>query len=167
MHAISEALGSLDEPTVARVLRWAADRYGVVVTSSPKSPPDAKNDDEDPNAPRNGKAAGAYADIADLYDAANPQTGPEKALVGAYWHQVVEAQPDFGALEINNSLKHLGHAVSNITRDLTALINRKPRLVMQTHKAGKSVQARKRYKLTREGTRAVEAMIKPGLKGSS
>jgi DNA-binding PadR family transcriptional regulator len=36
---------------------------------------------------------------------------------------------------------------------------RKPALVIQTRKGGSSKQARKRYRLTGEGIRAVEKMI--------
>jgi DNA-binding PadR family transcriptional regulator len=39
------------------------------------------------------------------------------------------------------------------------LMKRKPSLVMQTAKAGRSAQARKTYKLTAAGVREVKAMI--------
>jgi len=42
---------------------------------------------------------------------------------------------------------------------LTQLIVRKPALVIQTHKSGSTKQARKRYRLTNEGLRAVERML--------
>jgi DNA-binding PadR family transcriptional regulator len=52
--------------------------------------------------------------------------------------------------------------VSNITTALSSLIERKPQLVIQTRKSGNSKQARKRYRLTDAGIRAVERMISGG-----
>jgi|ERR1051326_5704247 hypothetical protein len=90
--------------------------------------------------------------------AASSKSDADKALVAAYWHQVVQGKSDFGAQEVNTSLKHLGHGLGNVTNAFTQLMQRKPRLVMQTHKSGKTRQARKTYKLTREGVLAVERM---------
>jgi DNA-binding PadR family transcriptional regulator len=60
---------------------------------------------------------------------------------------------------LNKELKNLGHGVSNITSALDTLMSRKPALVIQTKKSGTSKQARKKYKLTLEGLRAVERMV--------
>jgi hypothetical protein len=77
-------------------------------------------------------------------------------LVAGYWFQVVEKSEDLDGMELNRALKNLGHPSSNITRDLDALIRRSPRMVMQV---SKGPAGRKRYKLTREGERAVSRMI--------
>jgi hypothetical protein len=83
----------------------------------------------------------------------------EKVLVVAYWFQVIQGQDDWDSFAINTELKHLGHPSTNITRDLDSLMNRAPRLVLQVRKDGTTKQARKRYKLTREGVRAVEKLL--------
>jgi hypothetical protein len=100
-----------------------------------------------------------FRDFAEMFDVANPGDGLDRALVAAYWHQVVQGQDDFESQLINTELRNLGHPSTNITRDFDKLMARSPRPVMQVRKAGLSQQARKRYKLTREGIRAVEAMI--------
>lgn len=99
-----------------------------------------------------------FDDLGDLWDAANPQTEPDRVLVVAYWKQVVEGADAFESQPVNAELKHLGGGVSNITRALEALIQSSPKLALQVAKSGKSKQARKRYKLTREGIRRVQAM---------
>ena len=78
-----------------------------------------------------------------------------------YWFQFRESLAEFDSQKVNSQLKHMGHGVTNITSAFTSLKEQKPALVMQTKKAGKSQQARKRYKLTSAGKQAVEAMLKP------
>lgn len=100
-----------------------------------------------------------FADVADLYHAAQPQTEAEKALVAGYWFQVHEKQKDFGAQVVNTALKNLGERVSNITTAMSALADRKPALAMQVKKKGTTKQARKQYRLTTAGIEAVERMV--------
>jgi hypothetical protein len=137
------------------VLRWAADRYqakflGTAAASRPESGSNSSS------------AAQRFEDFASLYNAANPPNAVERALIAAYWFQAVQGDVDFDALSLNKELKHLGHPSTNITRDLDALINRTPRLVIQVRKSGNSKQARKKYKLSTEGRRAVERMLNGG-----
>jgi DNA-binding PadR family transcriptional regulator len=70
---------------------------------------------------------------------------------------------DVEAQRVNTELKQLGHGVSNITRAFDALKSQKPALIMQTRKEGTSKQARKKYKVTTEGKKAVERMLSPEL----
>src|SRR5205823_4960084 len=100
-----------------------------------------------------------FPTVADFYSACNPSSDVDKALVVGYWAQVIENVPEFDSQSINRELKHLGHGVSNITSAFDGLKERKPQLVIQTKKSGTSRQARKLYKLTIEGQRAVERMI--------
>jgi hypothetical protein len=60
---------------------------------------------------------------------------------------------------VNKHLKHLGHPVSNITRAIDTMIDQTPRLILQTSKSGRAKQARKRYKVTRQGVKHVLAML--------
>jgi hypothetical protein len=151
MAAISTALQGLEPEAIRRVLKWATDRYQV----KPASPPAAEFVDR----PLLGSPPTAFNEFSELFDAANPTTNVDKALVAAYWFQVVQQHDDLDSQQLNNELKHLGHPSANITRDLDSLINRSPRWLMQTRKQGTTKQARKRYKLTREGIRAVEKLL--------
>jgi len=80
-------------------------------------------------------------------------------LVVAYWKQAIEGAESFEAFPVSKELKHMGHGVANITRALDVLIKSSPKLVLQVAKSGKSQQARKRYKVTREGIRRVQGMV--------
>jgi len=151
MSEVAAALAPLEQDAVRRVLRWAIERY----QTRPGSP--APEDSEAPGATA---APRTFLSFPDLFDAANPASGLDKVLVVAYWFQVVQGQEDLDAFLLHKELRQLGHPSTNITRDLDSLTNRTPRYVMQVRKAGSTKQARKRYRLTREGIRAVEQMLK-------
>jgi DNA-binding MarR family transcriptional regulator len=80
--------------------------------------------------------------------------------VGAYFYQVVKGEADFDSQSLNTQLKHLGYPSANITRDLGRLVDRSPKLIIQTRKEGTTQQARKRFRLTTEGIRTVQNMLK-------
>jgi hypothetical protein len=54
----------------------------------------------------------------------------------------------------------MGHRVPNITIAMDELQRQKPQLAVQLRKAGTTKQARKTYKITTEGIKYVEAMLK-------
>lgn len=159
MAEVAAAIGELEPEARRRVLKWALDRYrpasGTVMED--RDDHETGPDETSPHRP-----AGGFADFPALFDAANPDSAAEKALVAGYWFQVIQGEEDFDGFRLNKELKHLGHPSTNITRDLDSLINRSPRLVIQTRKLGSTKQARKQYKLTREGIKAVERMLSQG-----
>lgn len=150
MGDIATALSKLSPDEARRVLKWANDKYLIRISSSAAT-------DEAVDAVA---SVSKYADIGELVDAAKPSSGLDRILVAAYWFQVAQGQDDFDSLSLNTELKHMGYPSANITRDLDSLVNRTPKLVMQTRKEGTSKQARKRFRLTREGTRTVENMLR-------
>lgn len=101
-----------------------------------------------------------YDSLAELYHAARPETGALKVLVGGYWLQVCNQQEDFSAQAVNDGLKETGARVANVTVAFNTLKAANPSLVLQVRKSGKSQQARKQYRLTVAGIRAVDDMIK-------
>ncbi len=106
-----------------------------------------------------GKSNTAYGSLAELYSAARPETGWQKVLVGAYWFQVCESSEEFSAQIVNDQLKEIGAKVANVTVAFNTLKAANPSLVLQIRKSGKAQQARKQYKLTVAGIRAVDEMI--------
>ncbi len=153
---ISSVLISLEKDVATRVLRWACDRFGMsssnIVSSGMSIHDELASDGETPTLDN-------FDEVMELFDLTDPKTESDKAMVLAYWLQVCQGQADFKAYEINSQLKNMGHMVSNITVAMSSLIERKPRLAIQTAKTGKSKQARKKYKLTTEGVKKVQAMI--------
>lgn len=158
MGQISKALYALEPDAIRRVLKWAIERYQPTPRQS--SAPSAGSVDAPAIVTESTRAPPrTFLDIAELFDAAAPETGLDKVLVVAYWFQVLKQSEDWDSRSVNSELKHLGHPSTNITRDLDSLMARAPKLTMQVKKQGTTKQARKRYKLTREGARAVESML--------
>jgi len=159
MKKIAAALEPLDDAARARALQWASARFrnskSVFAFDQPTS-----RGTEVASEP---SISSEYGSFAELFEAANPITEKDKALVAAYWTQVCENVSAFPAQSLNVLLKDLGHGIGNITEALTALKIEKPALVLQLKKAGTSKQARKTYKLTLEGAKRVAAMANPPL----
>ena len=157
MQAVAHALAGLDADSTRRVLKWAVDRYQAKPAAA-VAPPEPEH--APPVAPHHhAPARESFGDFADLFDAANPESGVENALVAGYWFQAVQKHAELDSQQLNGALKNLGRPSSNITRDLDSLMTRTPRLVIQVRKDGNTKQARKRYKLTTEGVRTVERML--------
>lgn len=153
LHVMSElasAFAALEEDEIRRVLKWANEKYRFkgAGESDKTSMVDAV-----PPTERE------FSDLPRLFDAAKPTSGLDRLLVVGYWHQVVSGEEDLDSQTLNGELKHLGYPSANITRDMASLVNRSPKLVIQVRKDGTSQQARKRFRLTREGIKSVQSML--------
>lgn len=150
MEAISNALGTLkDEESRIRVLTWAGAKFAG---------------NKLPAGTASAQVAQVKVDATDLpslLDQAQPKTNEERALIAAYF-QSGQEKNDFDSLSVNKLLKNVGHVVGNITSTLTLLMKRKPALVIQVMKSGKTKQARKKYRLTDAGSKAAHAMLTAG-----
>ncbi len=163
MASVADALAELEEDAQHRVLRWAADRYGATIGRGGRpvsggavagGDPQGEITDEEITA-----EDPAFEHFADLFNACQPKTGGDKALVAAYWFQSVQGQPTWQSARLQAELKNMGHAIPNITEALSLAIKRKPARVLQLSKAGSSKQGRKTYKLTHEGLVYVQGMM--------
>lgn len=158
MSALAKALSPLEVEAQGRVLRWAAARYGVGDLKAGGG--GGKGNAEDGGGSRGtGEESRSFGTIHELFERATYKTQIEKALISAYWFQVVQGASGFGSQALNTELKNMGIGIANITDSLSSAEAAKPALIMQTAKAGKARQARKTYKLTVAGIKAVEAMI--------
>ena len=146
MKVIVDTLRPLPPESIKKVLRFVNDTYPSKGTNQV--------------TPEEGQEhQSMFQEFHQLYDATLPRTGPERALIAAYWLQVNQENEEWDSFQINKELKNFGIPSSNITRDLDVLVRRIPRWVHQTRKEGTSQQARKTYTLTTEGKRAVERML--------
>lgn len=167
MSAVATALADLEEAARGRVLRWAAERYDVRMNVSMADrragevPGEhAGGADEDLTNREVAEEAPAYAHFAELFNKAQPKTEPDKALVAAYWLQAIQGEDSWQSAALQKDLKNLGHAISNITDALTSNIRKKPQRIIQLQKAGNAKQARKTYKVTHEGLKYVQGMLR-------
>jgi hypothetical protein len=163
MSAISRALSPLESDVQGRVMRWAAERFGIRQASSGgiSAHPDAGADSVTPGD-RGSEGTHEFKHFAELFSAAGPTTDADKALVAAYWAQVVLGHEGWQSRAVNADLKHSGHGIGNITRALQMSIEKKPQLIIQLKKSGTSQQAIKTYKLTTEGVTYVKGLINTG-----
>ena len=144
---------------IRRVLQWAASAF---LPEGAPSPMQAAMPASQASASANTTMSEPFSSLPDLYAAVSPSSDSARALVVGYWFQALQGEQDLDGFQINKELKHLGHGVTNITTALSSLIERKPQLVIQTRKSGNSKQARKRYRLTDAGVKAVERMVAGG-----
>lgn len=168
MSAVSKALAPLDDAQRSRVVWWAADRFGVSVSKDRPSKArvrdgaDGDDEEEVEESARDHNAktgANGWEHFAELYDATDPTTDAQRVLVAAYWFHYVEGTQPFFSIPLNKLLKDLGHGVTDVPRATSALTEQKPALLLQLKKSGKSRQARKTFKVTDAGRKAVEQMI--------
>lgn len=165
MSAVASALTDLEEDAQGRVLRWAAERYGVNVIASGRRGATG-NDDQGAGAFQGVTEeeivdeGPAYEHFAELFADAQPKTDADKALVAAYWLQAVQGEATWQSATLQKELKNLGHAISNITDALSSNMRKKPQRIIQLLKAGNAKQARKTYKVTHEGLVYVQGMLR-------
>jgi hypothetical protein len=159
METVQAAVDPLSPEARQRVLQWVASRFDLALTGPQRPNPRGGGAENGSDGLHRDAPEAPFPTFADLYDAAGPTTEPDRALVGGYWFQVVEGADSFPAQPVNTALKNLGHPIGNITNALTALKTRKPALVLQLQKHGKTKQARKVYKLTEAGVRRMTDLI--------
>lgn len=172
MRVVAKEHGGLKEEARVRVIRWVTEHYGITLGASPrKQAVDREDrstggsefeDSYDGSEVRVDDEAPTWKTFAELYEASNASTHPDGMLVAAYWVQVHDGRESFGSLELNNLLKDLGHGVTGTAKVMNTLIAKKPALILQLKKAGRTQQARKTYKMTEAGKKAVEQMIANG-----
>jgi hypothetical protein len=95
MEVVAKAIQSLNPDAQKRVLQWAAARFIIsgIAMENPRKIIGGMNiknlglaNDSFTTVDAQ-QSAGAYPDIASLFDAANPKTNNNKTLVGGYWAQ--------------------------------------------------------------------------------
>jgi hypothetical protein len=154
-RAVYNALEPLDDDARERVVSHVSGM--LEINAAAKDDDDEVQEEVVVETPAD--APTTFKTFAELFDAADPQTAADKALVAGYWLQVCEGGESFDGQRANKELNHLGHKLGNITNALTALNVLKPSLAIQLKKSGNTRQARKTYKITVAGIEAVKAML--------
>ena len=161
IQTVLQTLNPLEPDSRQRVVEYVTARLEISTMRAglPDLGPGKVEDNE--NAPEGGKKTPqvGFETFAELFDAAQPHDNGQKALVAGYWVQECDGADTFSGFSINKALKDLGYGISNITNAIDSLKRQNPALVVQLKKSGKSRQARKAYKITKAGIKAVETMI--------
>lgn len=167
MQAVFSALNPLDEGARQRVIDYVSSRLGLAATAARKpaagKPGAMEGDNHDDadrdDAPQANATPQKFEHLAEVFDAVDPKTDKERALVAAYWLQTTQNAASIDGFSINKELRHLGHGIGNVTRAIDALKAEKPALMIQLKKTGKSRQARKEYKVTTAGVKHIEGFL--------
>src|SRR6266853_3315082 len=94
MKKLAAALEPLDEPARQRALQWAVSRYGAARMPSVTG---IGGHADTAGTAEPGVPPSTLETFAHLFEAANPTTDRERALVACYWAQVCENQTSFAA----------------------------------------------------------------------
>lgn len=156
MHNVYAALADLDDEAKSRVIEWVVGKFSL---GYPKKRIFGALGDAGGEFDAEKVELTSFKSVADLFAKAAPKSEADKVLVVGAYLQEVKGGGELTGREINKELQHLGHGVGNITANITSLSNRKPKLMIQTRKEGKTRQAQKKYKVTAEGLAAAKKMI--------
>lgn len=153
------ALEPLDDEARSRVVKSVITLLAIDASVQATAKEDVADEADEAAADKAAGEAPIFSTFAELYDASNPTTNAQKALVAGYWHQVCQDNDNFTAQSANRELTHLGHKIVNITTAFDELKKIKPAPILQLRKSGTSQQARKTYKVSVAGVRRVEEMV--------
>lgn len=161
MKLMFEALDPLDDDARRRVIAYIISRFDVGVQISQGKVGESTFVPENalPMLTNESHGAPKFGTFAELFSAAVPRTGADKALLAGYWLQICEGAENFDSQSANKILKHLGEGLANVTNAIESLKNQRPQLALQLRKSGASQQARKTYMITTAGIKAVENML--------
>jgi len=155
LNDIYTILNNMDHEARRRALLWINERFASDLKRNMASQA-IKSQQGLPGAAFEIKS---FKSIVEIFSKARPKNDAEKVLIVASYLQENKPVEELTAREINMRLNFLGHSVRNITSTIGTLIKKRPQLMIQTRKEGKTRQAQKRYRVTAEGFAAVAGMI--------
>ena len=156
MNDVYDALKDLENDAKKRVIDWIIGKFSL--GQQKRKLAGASEETSEESGARRVEFA-SFKSVADLFANATPKTDADKVLIVATYLQETKNVDELAGREINKELHHLGHGVGNITATITSLMNKKPQLMIQIRKEGKTKQAQKKYKVTNEGFVAAKKMI--------
>ncbi len=164
VQSILKTLGDFEQTEQDRILRWVAEKLQLKgLSANPAHPPFAPASGSSNGSPiATADGLQGFSTVGDLVAAVHAKTAAERALVVATFLQYRNGKTALTGFEVNSELKHLGHAVGNITDTLESLKTAKPALLIQVRKSGTTRQARKQYKVTDAGYRRVMQLLEQG-----
>lgn len=158
---IAEALSHLDTAAIRRVLDYFNSRYRV--SSSHRDARSTRSEtidsDDGDNSPRMNSAPlqpKLRQNFVTFYLANRPSTRDGRVLLAAYYLSSIAGREEFDSYTLNQLLKEVNSESNNITRDLSKLQDDE---LVEQDKLGESQQARKVYRLTKDGVERVEGQI--------
>ncbi len=168
-----DLLKGLDDEVKIRTMQWLSSKFRIgqstlVLSSGDMGMHEGNGSAATPvekpaEAPASASAPApsgidAFNSFTDLYKHVKPSSDAEKALAAAVFLQLRKDSPDLTSAQVQKELKRIDQRVSNITQAISALVKKK--FMIQLAKEGTSQQARKKYKVTREGIKFIDDILK-------
>jgi hypothetical protein len=158
MNTALSALSDLEQDAQKRVMSWLQER--LKITAPESNPPMTPGNPPVKNLPTASQTSiASFSSLAELLSQANTKTDLQRVLIAAAFEQEHKQKKELTGREINQELQHVGYRSTNVTRSIDSLKAKKPKLMIQTKKEGSSKQAKKKYRVTVEGIKAVQDMI--------
>ena len=156
MSAVYQEFMRIDDEAKQRVLDWVAGKFSLI---SPITGITGTKTLAGQVPSRETISIESFSSVADAFNAASPEIDRDKALIVAAFLQKNLGKDEITGYEINNELRQLGHGLNNITDAINQMMDKRPKLMIQVKKEGKTKQARKKYKVTTEGLKVVQQML--------
>lgn len=99
-------------------------------------------------------------DLSQLVELWRPGTRPEWALLSAYSLTGDSTTTTVTGFQVNKELRNQG-IIIDISKEIQKNVDAQPALMLQVKKHGNTAQAKKEYRLTREGIRYLSAKLRP------
>ena len=90
LDAVAKALEPLDGVVRQRVISWAASRFGASLPAPNESSGTGRH-----TVSAGESVRGEFESFAELFEAADPKTDKDRALIAAYWTQICQSQANF------------------------------------------------------------------------
>lgn len=160
MGIIYDSLKTLDAETQNRVINWVKSKLSLnqVATSQIAA---TQVSTFPTKALTVGPDITAFESAAELISLAPETRDIDKVLIVSAFIQEKFGKTELVGREIQAELHNLGFRVANITSTIGALSKRKPQLMIQVRKEGKSQQAQKKYRVTVAGLNTVKTILAP------
>lgn len=164
--SVNDALKDLAEDERYRVIQWLANKYVQNMPPLKVATPTAATSQQEligtgENTDEAVVEDTAYETFAELLDASGAEKEAEMFLVAAYWLQVISGADKWKSFEVNKLLKDTGNQIDTISNSIRTLEARKPKPIIQLKQtSGPKRAGSKEFKLTSEGIKAVEKMLK-------
>jgi hypothetical protein len=155
MGEIANAISDLDENTRKRIIQWLISREGLTLSGQVLTEPRIAKIFSNSTSIESSQDQS----LSEFFYSVDLQNDMERAVAVAYYLQTVDGKEELSSQEINDELKHLGYPISNITKTLNKAMETTPRLMHQTRKEGNARQSRKKYKVTHEGMKFLQAKV--------
>jgi hypothetical protein len=162
MKLALEAVKDLEPEAQKRVMKWVSDRLNLSVYQEIPSNTQFSSSKlgRQPLPLHDHHGLAGFDSLAELLGCTNVKTDTNRVLVAAAYEQEKNRKRELTGREINRELQHIGHRVGNVTRAIDQLKAKRPQLMIQLKKEGSTQQAKKKYRVTIEGVKAVEALIR-------